>query len=68
MKVVQRIPVRIRIDDTAGKLPLRHGMSVEADIDDFKLLMLLSLAVMPLLLMIQSPKALPHGDHAPVLE
>jgi len=33
VKVVQRIPVRIRIDDTAGKPPLRHGMSVEADID-----------------------------------
>lgn len=33
VKVVQRIPVRIRIDDTAGKPPLRHGMSVEAEID-----------------------------------
>jgi membrane fusion protein (multidrug efflux system) len=33
VKVVQRIPVRIRIDDQAGKPPLRHGMSVEADID-----------------------------------
>jgi membrane fusion protein (multidrug efflux system) len=33
VKVVQRIPVRIHIDDTAGKPPLRHGMSVEADID-----------------------------------
>ncbi|EJM24314.1 multidrug resistance efflux pump [Pseudomonas sp. GM21] len=33
VKVVQRIPVRIRIDDTSGKPPLRHGMSVEADID-----------------------------------
>lgn len=33
VKVVQRIPVRIQIDDTAGKPPLRHGMSVEAEID-----------------------------------
>ncbi|WP_225603259.1 HlyD family secretion protein [Pseudomonas sp. PDM09] len=33
VKVVQRIPVRIRIEDAAGKPPLRHGMSVEADVD-----------------------------------
>ena len=33
VKVVQRIPVRIRIDDQVGKPPLRHGMSVEAEID-----------------------------------
>lgn len=33
VKVVQRIPVRIQIDDTSGKPPLRHGMSVEAEID-----------------------------------
>ncbi|MFL9811817.1 HlyD family secretion protein [Stutzerimonas sp. VN223-3] len=33
VKVVQRIPVRISIDDAAGKPPLRHGMSVEADVD-----------------------------------
>jgi membrane fusion protein (multidrug efflux system) len=33
VKVVQRIPVRIHIDDTDGKPPLRHGMSVEADVD-----------------------------------
>lgn len=33
VKVVQRIPVRIQIDDLAGKPPLRHGMSVEAEID-----------------------------------
>lgn len=33
VKVVQRIPVRIRIDDASGKPPLRHGMSVEAGID-----------------------------------
>ena len=33
VKVVQRIPVRIRIDDQAGKPQLRHGMSVQADIN-----------------------------------
>lgn len=33
VKVVQRIPVRIRLDDIDGKPVLRHGMSVEADID-----------------------------------
>ncbi|UVJ45753.1 HlyD family secretion protein [Pseudomonas sp. LS1212] len=33
VKVVQRIPIRIRIDDAAGKPALRHGMSVEARID-----------------------------------
>jgi membrane fusion protein (multidrug efflux system) len=33
VKVVQRIPVRIRIDDTAGKPALRHGMSAVVDID-----------------------------------
>lgn len=32
VKVVQRIPVRIRIDDQVGKPTLRHGMSVQADI------------------------------------
>ncbi|MHC8380470.1 HlyD family secretion protein [Pseudomonas sp. LB3P14] len=33
VKVVQRIPVRISIDDAAEKPPLRTGMSVEAQID-----------------------------------
>jgi len=33
VKVVQRIPVRIRVDRKAGDPPLRAGMSVEADID-----------------------------------
>lgn len=36
VKVVQRIPVRIRIDDTAGKPALRHGMSAIVDIDTGK--------------------------------
>jgi membrane fusion protein, multidrug efflux system len=33
VKVVQRIPVRIRVERTAGDPELRAGMSVEADID-----------------------------------
>jgi membrane fusion protein (multidrug efflux system) len=33
VKVVQRIPVRIRVDRKAGDPELRAGMSVEADID-----------------------------------
>jgi membrane fusion protein (multidrug efflux system) len=33
VKVVQRIPVRISIDDADGKPPLRTGMSVQAEID-----------------------------------
>ena len=33
VKVVQRIPMRISIDDQAGKPPLRVGMSVTTDVD-----------------------------------
>ena len=33
VKVVQRIPVRISIDDTANKPALRTGMSVQAEIN-----------------------------------
>ncbi len=33
VKVVQRIPLRVRLDDIAGKPPLRVGMSVSVDID-----------------------------------
>ena len=33
VKVVQRIPVRIRVDRAGSDLELRSGMSVEADID-----------------------------------
>ncbi|MDR6610069.1 hypothetical protein J2X87_005175 [Pseudomonas synxantha] len=36
--------------------------------DDFKLLMLLSLAVMPLLLIIKPPKAQAHEEPAPIME
>jgi membrane fusion protein (multidrug efflux system) len=33
VKVVQRIPLRVRLDDIAGKPPLRVGMSVSVDVD-----------------------------------
>lgn len=33
VKVVQRIPMRVAIDDLAGKPPLRVGMSVVVDVD-----------------------------------
>ncbi|KAB1087720.1 HlyD family secretion protein [Neorhizobium galegae] len=33
VKVVQRIPMRVTIDDTAGKPPLRAGMSTVVDVD-----------------------------------
>ncbi|MCU1760928.1 hypothetical protein NTD84_14545 [Pseudomonas sp. 14P_8.1_Bac3] len=39
-----------------------------AYLDDFKLLMLLSLAVMPLLLIIKPPAMIARDDHGPVLE
>jgi len=33
VKVVQRIPMRVSIEDTAGKPPLRVGMSTVVDVD-----------------------------------
>ncbi len=33
VKVVQRIPMRVRLDTPAGKPPLRVGMSVVVDVD-----------------------------------
>lgn len=33
VKVVQRIPMRVSIEDTAGKPPLRVGMSATVDVD-----------------------------------
>jgi membrane fusion protein (multidrug efflux system) len=33
VKVVQRIPMRVTIEDTAGKPPLRVGMSTVVDVD-----------------------------------
>jgi DHA2 family multidrug resistance protein len=36
--------------------------------DDFKLLMLMSLAVIPLVLLLRKPKAAPAIDHSAVME
>ncbi len=36
VKVVQRIPMRVSIEDTAGKPPLRVGMSVDVEVDTGK--------------------------------
>jgi DHA2 family multidrug resistance protein len=36
--------------------------------DDFKLLMLMSLAVMPLVLLLKKPQAAPAMDHSAVME
>ncbi|MGO7158293.1 hypothetical protein ACCS78_02370, partial [Rhizobium johnstonii] len=36
--------------------------------DDFKLLMLMSLAVIPLVLLLRKPKAAPAVDHSAVME
>jgi membrane fusion protein (multidrug efflux system) len=33
VKVVQRIPMRVRVDNASGKPPLRVGMSVSLDVD-----------------------------------
>ncbi len=33
VKVVQRIPMRVRVNNAPGKPPLRVGMSVEVDVD-----------------------------------
>jgi membrane fusion protein (multidrug efflux system) len=33
VKVVQRIPMRVRVSNTPGKPPLRVGMSVEVNVD-----------------------------------
>ncbi|MBN9271066.1 MAG: HlyD family secretion protein, partial [Mesorhizobium sp.] len=33
VKVTQRIPVRLKLDDNAGKLALRTGMSADVDVD-----------------------------------
>jgi len=33
VKVVQRVPMRVRVDNAPGKPPLRVGMSVELDVD-----------------------------------
>lgn len=56
----------------SGRAMLDGMISTQATwiayLDDFKLLMLLSLAVMPLLLVIKPPKMTVRNDHGPVLE
>ncbi|MFL9811816.1 DHA2 family efflux MFS transporter permease subunit [Stutzerimonas sp. VN223-3] len=56
----------------SGRAMLDSMISTQASwiayIDDFKLLMVLSLVVMPLLLMMKPPRTLPSSDHGPVLE
>lgn len=56
----------------SGRAMLDSMVSTQASwiayIDDFKLLMVLSLVVMPLLLVIKPPRELPSSDHGPVLE
>ncbi|MCQ4313593.1 DHA2 family efflux MFS transporter permease subunit [Pseudomonas stutzeri] len=56
----------------SGRAMLDSMISTQASwiayIDDFKLLMVLSLVVMPLLLVMKPPRTLPSSDHGPVLE
>jgi DHA2 family multidrug resistance protein len=56
----------------SGRAALDAMVTLQASwvayLDDFKLLMVLSLAVMPLLLVIQSPKAQSHDESLPILE
>lgn len=56
----------------SGRATLDGMISKQASwiayIDDFKLLMLLSLAVMPLLLVIKPATSVSNNDHGPVLE
>ncbi len=56
----------------SGRILLDSVITTQATwiayIADFKLLMVLSLAVMPLLLMIKAPQGLPNKDHEPVME
>ncbi|PYY66544.1 EmrB/QacA family drug resistance transporter, partial [Pseudomonas jessenii] len=56
----------------SGRAALDAMVNVQASwvayVDDFKLLMLLSLAVMPLLLIIKTPKAQAHEEPAAVME
>lgn len=56
----------------AGRASLNELVTLQstiiAYIDDFKLLMLMSLAVMPLVLLLRKPKAAPAMDHSAVME
>ncbi|MGO8024296.1 DHA2 family efflux MFS transporter permease subunit [Rhizobium leguminosarum] len=56
----------------AGRASLNEIITLQATIiaymDDFKLLMLMSLAVIPLVLLLRKPKAAPAVDHSAVME
>jgi DHA2 family multidrug resistance protein len=55
-----------------GRAALNEVITLQSTIiaytDDFKLLMLMSLAVMPLVLLLRKPKAAPALDHSAVME
>ncbi|MGO7465092.1 EmrB/QacA family drug resistance transporter, partial [Rhizobium ruizarguesonis] len=56
----------------AGRASLNEIITLQSTIiaymDDFKLLMLMSLAVIPLVLLLRKPKAAPAIDHSAVME
>jgi DHA2 family multidrug resistance protein len=56
----------------AGRAALNDVITLQSTIiaymDDFKLLMLMSLAVMPLVLLLKKPQAAPAMDHSAVIE
>ena len=56
----------------AGRASLNEIITLQSTIiaymDDFKLLMLMSLAVIPLVLLLRKPKAAPAVDHSAVME
>jgi len=56
----------------AGRAALNEVITLQSTIiaymDDFKLLMLMSIAVMPLVLLLRKPKAAPAMDHSAVME
>jgi DHA2 family multidrug resistance protein len=56
----------------AGRAALNEVVTLQSTIiaymDDFKLLMLMSLAVIPLVLLLRKPKAAPAMDHSAVME
>jgi DHA2 family multidrug resistance protein len=56
----------------AGRAALNELITLQstiiAYIDDFKLLMIMSLAVIPLVLLLRKPKVAPVMDHSAVME
>lgn len=56
----------------AGRAALNELITLQstviAYIDDFKLLMIMSLAVIPLVLLLRKPKVAPAMDHSAVME